>query len=76
MFSSESQPEALNMRGIPQSKLIEFDELIKKNLVTRETISGTIESAEDEIKPYLVAENPEGELEGELDGEEYGNLLF
>ena len=30
MFSSESQPEALNMRGIPQSKLIEFDELVKK----------------------------------------------
>lgn len=72
MFSSESQPEALNMRGIPQSKLIEFDELVKKNSVTKETISRTIESAENEIKPYLMAENPEGEL----DGEEYGDLLF
>lgn len=72
MFSSESQSETLIVRGVPQSKLIQFNELIEKNLVTREIISKIIKSAEDEIKPYLMAENPEGEL----DGEEYGDLLF
>lgn len=72
MFSSESQSEALIVRGVPQSKLIEFNELVEKNLVTREKISKIIKSTEDEIKPYLMAENPEGEL----DGEEYGDLLF